>query len=245
MPSMMYGHPRNTMGRGRDYRMGRDSRTSYPRMDSRRTRMDRMSRGMDRTHYPEYDSRYDYESSDMANRQSMDRNYDMDYARNVNYSGRYGNVPFQLNSMEDYGMDYARGGRRDYRGGRDYNMDYGYDYNYDYRYDYSMGNKLDEREIEDWTHELLEHVDDKDREMLKKEKILKRAEEMGIKFDQFTKDEFYLVVVMEYTDHCKTFGSANIDTYIRMAKDWLMDDDVKVKHGEKLAAYYDYIVKGY
>ena len=44
----MYGNPRNTMGRGRDYRMGRDSRTSYPRMDSRRTRMDRMNRGMDR-----------------------------------------------------------------------------------------------------------------------------------------------------------------------------------------------------
>lgn len=236
MPNMMYGHSRTRMP------MGRDARASYPQMDYRRTRM---NRGMDRTHYHEYDSRHDYEPSDMPNRQSMDRNYAMDYARNVNYSGRYGNVPFQLNSMEDYEMDYARGGRRDYRGGRDYNMGYGYDYNYDYRYDYAMGNKLDEREIEDWTHELLEHVDDKDREMLKKEKITKRAEEMGIKFEQFTKDEFYLVVVMEYTDHCKTFGSANIDTYIRMAKDWLMDDDVKVKFGEKLAAYYDYIVKGY
>lgn len=241
MPSMMGGRPRMRMGR--DYRMGRDSRMPYHYMDSRRMRSDRASRGMDRTHYPEYDSRYDYESGNTSNRQSMDRNYDMDYARNVNYSGRYGNVPFQLNSMEDYGMDYARGGRRDYRGGRDYNMDYGYPM-YDYGYDYAMGNKLDEREIEDWIHELLENVDDKDREMLKKEKILKRAEEMGIKFDHFTKDEFYLVTIMEYTDHCKTFGSANIDTYIRMAKDWLMDDDVKVKHGEKLAAYYDYIVKG-
>ena len=288
---MMGGRPRMRMGR--DYRMdidyargGRDSRNPYGAeggyvSSSRRGRRDRASRGMDM----EYDSRYDYQSNDMADRQSRDRNYDMGNPRSVGYYGRYGNTPFELRSMEDFemdsargrgrdsamdyarsgrgrdnAMDFARGGSRggrdnamDYARGRDYGygMDYGYDerdyrmdYGYDYGYDYAMGGKLEEKEVEDWTHELLEKVDDKDREMLKKEKILKRAEEMGIKFDKFTKEEFYLTTIMLYTDYCKTFGSANIDTYIRMAKDWLMDDDVKVKHGEKLAAYYDYIVKG-
>ena len=224
MPSMMGGRPRMRMGR--DYRMVRDSRMPYPYVDSRRTRMDRMPRGMSRDYNEEYDSRYDYESYDRNYRQPIDREYDMESPRNIKYYGRYGNTPFELRSMENYPI---------------------YDYRMypDYGYDYAMGEHLSEREIEDWTHELLEHIDDKDREMLKKEKILKRAEEMGIQFDKFTKDEFYTVVVMEYTDHCKTFGSANMDTYIRMAKDWLMDDDVKVKHGEKLATYHDYIVKGY
>ena len=35
-----------------------------------------------------------------------------------------------------------------------------------------------------------------------------------------------------------------MDIYLRLAKDWLEDDDVSVKGGEKLAVYHDCIVEG-
>ena len=219
MPSMMGGRPRMRMGR--DYRMSRDYRMPYPYMDSRRMR----DRGMERTRYPEYDGRYDYESYDRPNRQPMDRGYDMEHSRNINYMGRYGNVPFRVNSSEDYPLYDSR-------------------MYSDYMYDYAMGNRLDERELEDWAHELLEEVDDKDREMLKKEKILKRAEEMGIKFDKFSMEEFYTVVLMMFTDYHKTLGTTNMEVYLRLAKDWLCDEDTAVQYGEKLAVYYDAVVEG-
>ena len=36
--------------------------------------------------------------------------------------------------------------------------------------------------------------------------------------------------------------SFNVDIYIRLAKDFLYDDDASVKYSEKLAKYYDEIV---
>ena len=71
-----------------------------------------------------------------------------------------------------------------------------------------------------------------------------KAQEMGIKFDKFNQEEFYLTALMMYTDYCKTLGTANMDIYLRLAKDWLEDDDVSVKGGEKLAVYHDCIVEG-
>lgn len=133
-----------------------------------------------------------------------------------------------------YGMgeDNARGGRR-----RDMAR-------YGRRtYDYESG-MLGQEEIMEWSEKLKEELEDKDKQYFSKENIKKKAEEMGIKFDKFSLDEFYLTVLMVYTDYCKTLGTANMDIYLRLAKDWLEDDDVKVKGGEKLATYHDYIVEG-
>jgi hypothetical protein len=87
-------------------------------------------------------------------------------------------------------------------------------------------------------------LDPKDKEMFTKEKVMKKAESMGIPFEDFSEEELYLTTLMMYTDYNKTLGSANLDIYMKLAKDWLMDDDVEVKGSEKLAKYYDEIVMG-
>lgn len=110
-------------------------------------------------------------------------------------------------------------------------------------YDYDSG-MLGQEELMDWSEKLKKELEEKDKQFFSKENIKKKAEDMGIKFDKFSLDEFYLTVLMVYTDYCKTLGTANMDIYLRLAKDWLEDDDVKVKGGEKLATYHDYIVEG-
>lgn len=253
MRDMARGRRRmNVVGQRTD--MAMDGRNRYGSaggyVSSRRPRRDRameedMARGMNRggrggnrgsndygSYDSEYDSRYDndYGTGEYNTRDSV-------YGREL--YGYYGDTPFEIRRsypMRDYNMDYARGGRRDY----------GYDYNYgrDYGMDYGGENKLNKEELEEWVHHLMKNMDEKAKEMLKKEKVLKKAEEMGIKFDKFTPEEYYATVVMMYSDHCDSFGSASLETYMRMAKDFLMDDDVAVKHGEKLATYYDAIVMG-
>ena len=64
------------------------------------------------------------------------------------------------------------------------------------------------------------------------------------KYNNESKKEFYVTVLMMYTDYCKTLGTANFDVYLKLAKDWLVDDDIAVQGGEKLAAYHDKIVLG-
>ena len=61
---------------------------------------------------------------------------------------------------------------------------------------------------------------------------------------KFTEDELCLTTLMMLTDYKNTLGTANMDIYIRLAKDWLEDKDVAVKGGEKLAVYHDCIVEG-
>ena len=111
-------------------------------------------------------------------------------------------------------------------------------------YDFSSGAYLSDHEVKEWAARLLHSIDEKYKDTLQKERIIKEAEEVGIHFDKFTKDEFYVVVLMMYTDFCKTLGTANFDTYLKLAKDWLCDEDIAVKYSEKLAAYYDHIVEG-
>ena len=229
-----------------DYRMMRDMARGRRRMNvvGRRTDM-AMNRRMP---YENYEMNTHRDMPRMKSNQELyetehnsRRNFDYgtgeynprDSIYNRELYGYYGDTPFEIRRsypMRDYNMDYARGGRRDY--GYDYGMDYGGE------------NKLNKEELEEWDHKLMKHMDEKSKEMLKKDRIIKKAEEMGIKFDHFTQDEFYTTVLMMYTDHCDSFGSASVETYMRMAKDFLMDDDVAYKHGEKLAVYYDEIVMG-
>lgn len=246
---MMRDMARNSRGmRGRDGRNPYGSRGGY--VVSGRSRRDR-ARGRNdyESHNAEYDSNYgaDYGTGEYNPRDSV-------YGREL--YGYYGDTPFEIRrnypmrdrEMDmnyDREMDYARGGR-----GRDRNMDYGdyarggrRDYGYDYRMDYGEDETmLSKEELEEWTKELMEDFDTREKEMFKKEKIMKRAEDLGIKFDHFKPEEYYATVVMLYTDYKKTLGTSNVDIYLRLAKDWLMDDDVEMKHGEKLAAYYDNVV---
>ena len=156
-------------------------------------------------------------------------------------------------SRDDRRADYGNYGYEDMRGGRDYESDYSDmrtrrrdygDYNdyadygdYGDLADYG-GGYLDERELDMWKHKLHEEMEKSEREMLSDEKIIKRAKEMGIKFEKYTEDEFVVAVLAMYTDYCNTLGKANTDMYLKMAKDFLEDKDAGVKYGEKLAAYY-------
>ena len=110
-------------------------------------------------------------------------------------------------------------------------------------YDYDS-NMLGEEDIEYWSEKLKKEVEEKDKQFFTKENIKKKAMEMGIKFDKFSMEEFMVTALMMYTDYCKTLGTANMDTYLRLAKDWLCDEDTTLRYGEKLASYYDYIVEG-
>ncbi len=56
-------------------------------------------------------------------------------------------------------------------------------------------------------------------------------------------EDLYVTTLMMYTDYYKTLGNANMSIYVKLARDWLMDDDTSVKGSEKLATYYHNIVK--
>lgn len=209
-----------------------------------RRRRSRRDRGMN------YDMRYEHES-DMR----MDGHH---YPMHGGRSGGYEPVEFMgyctgyAGEKQDharYGEDMnyreydMRGrGRYDYgypmydnRGG--YMRDYGYDDYGDY------GETLSEKELEHWCKKLKSGLDDQEKQMFSKEMISQKAKQMGLKMQGFGEKELEVATLMIYTDYKKTIGK-NLDMAIRLAYDWLTDDDVAVKGAEKLAVYHDEIVMG-
>lgn len=178
------------------------------------------------------------------------------YADNRDYHMYPGGQGFNPNS--DYrGYPDRRDYRRDYMDYNDYNRSYhGYygetpfevmqsrNYPMDFRYDYAQHNSLRREDTEKWIMKLMKHIDEKDKEMLSKEKIMRKAEELGVRFDEFKPEEFYITVLMMYTDFGKILGNANIDIYVRLAKAWLNDEDASKQNSEKLSAYYNNIING-
>lgn len=188
------------------------------------------------------------------------------------FNGYYGGAEDYARGMREqdynYGRDYNYG--EDYAHGMDYNYENDYarnrDYGYDMRYDYARGRDygympyfpqpymmdyasqggeyLSDKDLKMWTDKLMRDVEEKDKQYLSKENIRRKAEEMGIKFDKYSFEEFYVAVLMKYTDHCKTLGTANMDIYLKLAKDFFEDPDTAVRYGEKLATYFETIVKG-
>ncbi len=136
--------------------------------------------------------------------------------------------------QEDYGYD-MRGGRRDY----------GYDYGYDYNYrDYGdFGETLSDSELESWEKKLLGSLDEREKQMFRKEAIMQKVKSMGKEMHGFGEKEMYVTTLMIYTDYKNSIGQ-NPDLAMKLAYDWLADKDVAVKGAEKLAVYYDCIVEG-
>lgn len=225
-------------GRGRDRAMGEDyARREY--LGSNTGKYDSM--GSDYT-YSQQDmarGRRDYESG---------RQYDMgyDYAdmrmRDGHYPMNEGKTYYPIEAMGTfngyYGMpeqDYARGGR-----------DYGYSrMGYDYAGDY--GETLTKEELEHWHKKLLKEVEEKDKQFFQKETLAQKARQMGVQMKGYNEDELAVTTLMLYLDYCNTMKplvGANMDIYLKLARDWLEDEDTAVKGGEKLAIYYDCIVEG-
>lgn len=157
----------------------------------------------------------------------------MDYADNYpDYRSDYRNGPMHFESDRRYDvMDERR--RRSSTTGR-------------YMRDRHMTGeeKLPEEDIERWTKSLLGEMEERDRQQVKMDTVMKRAQDMGISFEKFTPEEFYVTVVMLHTDFSKVLPAQPLDTYIKMAKAWLCDPDASKRYGKKLAAYYEEIVNG-
>lgn len=75
-----------------------------------------------------------------------------------------------------------------------------------------------------------------------KDQVVNQAKTMGVKFDEFDEMEFYAIYLALVTDHPK--AAAEPRAYLNMAKEWLMDDDVKRTGSEKVCAYLYSIVLG-
>lgn len=161
----------------------------------------------------------------------MDRRRDYMDSRRDDYDYEY-----DMRGRSDYDYDYEYSDRRDYG-------DMRRDYNYDRRSrDYHKSKMLDEEDLERWTRKLTEQLEQKEKPLYKMDEIIKKAETMGVRFDKFTPYEFYVTVLMMLTDYKKSIASLSPEMYIKLAKDWLCDEDASLKYGEKLAAYYNHIV---
>lgn len=207
------------------YDMRMDGRRGQPRNArgefTRRGRGRRYDRGMDYG-YPEHE------------RYGMDGHYPMRTAR----MGDYEPVEFMgycagyAGEKQDYGMDY--------RGYPTRRMTYP-------RYDYGdygdYGETLSEKELEHWAEKLKRELDDTERQMFHKDTVSQKAQQMGLQMHGFGDKDLYVATLMMYTDFKDTIGR-NPDMAIRLAYDWLKDDDVAVRGAEKLAVYYDDIVMG-
>lgn len=186
------------------------------------------------------DERNPYGSRGGYVRDKSRRDMRRDYRRDRDYRRHDRNYKRDYNSSDyrEYDSRYDRESN-DYR----YN-DYRYSNN-DYRYDsrdYSHGDYLDRDEIDTWIEMLQREFDNQSKEMFSKEKIQRRATEIGVRFEDFTQEEFYVTVIMLFSDYKNVLGSASIDVYIKLAKAFLEDKDSKLKGAEKLATYFDEFV---
>ena len=210
-----------------------------PIRDFRRTRMDRNSS-------PDYNSNYTNQGSSMGGRDyrmnpqndmgtvfpfkvsgevgRYDGNYDMNYDMGMGYE-----MPYDGHFYDPY---YGQPMMPGYK-----NMDFGGDY----------GETLNREELSHLTQKLMRNVEDKDRQFFTKEMISSKAHEMCVNFDKFNEEELLVATLLEYALHCMTLKplvGPNMDVFIKMGKDFLMSDIEGVKGGEKLAIYYDCILKG-
>lgn len=167
-----------------------------------------------------YDERNHYGSEGGYVTSRRDRN---DYEGRSDYAR--GNRDYEERErMNDYGSN-----RSDYGSGSDY-RDRDRESNDAYR-------KYD-RDLEKWTEKLKKY----DKFKLSKEEIINRARSMGIRFEDYSIEEFLTVYYMLMSDFPSVANDSG--TYLQMAKKWLEDDDIEVSPSEKLCIYYYDIVKG-
>lgn len=187
----------------------------------RRSRMSRDERNP-------YGSRGGYVSSRRMRDRGMDYNYSMpEYDSRYDYRGS--EYPREHSRPMQYEL-YGVGGMRP-------RMDY--DYGYDYGYDYA---KESEKEYEKDLHEWVEKLKKYDRFGWSKEQVIQQAKDMGVKFSDYDEMEFYATYIMLMSDFKKIGNDPYI--YLSMAKEFLEDDDAKLKGSEKLCAYLYTIVLG-
>lgn len=206
--------------RGMSQRDGRNpygSRGGYV-TSRRRGRDNRMpDREMDMEYdYAKYDSRYD-------SRYNSDRR------------GQDGHYPYQQYGERNRPMEYEMYG---YGVGGIKPMDYNYDYGYDYDYADEDMEKEWKEHLKKWQEELKRY----DRFNMPKDQVIQNAKQMGVEFDKYNEEEFLTTYYMVMSDYPSIANEPH--TYISLAKDWLEDEDSKLKGSDKLCAYYYEVIKG-
>lgn len=169
-------------------------------------------------------------------RRNNDFNYNRsDYEMDGNYSQS------NRQSRADYAYDYDM----DMRDRNDYARRYGYfdydteDYrNYKYDRDYAENDyKLSKKEIREWNKKL-----QKSGGKYTEEQIMPLAQQIGIRFDEFSPELLTAVTNMIASDYGKVVP-ADLPTYIKMAKAFLCDEDFDGEPEEKAYLYYKAIVE--
>lgn len=193
----------------------------------------------------DYGDYRDYRGNDYAERYLVDYNStypQQDYAK--------GNRDYEQYSKYDMGSYYpfnVAGQFGRYDGHYPMPMPMMYDYRKDYNYDTTgdYGETLNKEELKHWNKKLMREIDDKEKSFFTKENISHKAQQMGINMQGFNEEELATATLMMYTDYSKAlkpYLGSNMDIYIAMAKEFLVDPDASVKGGEKLAIYHDCIV---
>lgn len=153
----------------------------------------------------------------MMRRDERNRDYN-DYRQGVRGTGRYGIGGSQYRGGRDY---------RDY----EYERDYGEEDFYLTRHDYKA-----------WEHKL-KNADGSHGKHFDDDKLISEAKRYGVRFEDYSEDDFIIATNMLYSDYCEVFKniitqSAEPMFYVKMAKAFLEDKDAKIKGSEKLAMYY-------
>ena len=225
--------PRNSRGefrrrrrgdRGMDY--GYDMRGSRVRTEHGRYPMD--DRDMTAMHYRgQAIDRGEYHDMPMGDGHYMHGGRQGGYepVEFMGYcSGYYGSPDHGEYRGRDYG---------DMRGRRDYGYDYGYDYGED---------ALSKEELKEWEHKLMGELDEREKQMFKREIIIPKFKQMGIEMKDFTEDELYVFTLAKYLDHKHSIGQ-NPDLAIKIAKDNLCDQDISYQGSMYLMKYFDTFVE--
>lgn len=204
------------------------------------------------------DSRRDYNDYDMRDYRENRRDYndyEHDYKQGVKGTGRYGIGGSRYYGRRDYndyemdGDDYARRRyRNDYSDYRDYDdyRDYRQDYR-DYR-DYGEDDmRLTKMDMQEWKSMLI-NPDGTKGEHFDKRQIEDVAEKMGIKYTNYDEADLCMAANALYSDYSEVLKmyipqDKEAIVYTKLAHAFLDDKDASARGSEKLAVYYNCIVK--
>lgn len=104
--------------------------------------------------------------------------------------------------------------------------------------------KLTDKQIEEWMKEI-ENSDGTRGTHFTKEQVKQMAQKLGVKYEDFSESELYAASNMAYADYCSTLEgyTKSPEAYVKLAIDFLDDDDFYDSPSVKLALYYNNIVE--
>ena len=88
----------------------------------------------------------------------------------------------------------------------------------------------------------MSQLDEREKQMFRKEAIIPKFKQMGIEMKDFNEEELYTITLAKYTDHKQSIGQ-NPDLAIKLARDFMIDQDSNTKGSERVAIYYDTFVE--